>query len=697
MTEPSPRPIIESRVQLYSALSEASELEHNFLCLYLYALCSLKRTMSEGVNPAQLAAIERWRPVIQGIALEEMTHLTLVSNLTAAIGGSPNLMRPNFPAAPGLYPANIIVELAPFDLSTLEHFIYLERPAAQEVEDGASFPHQEHYVREAPAGVLMPNASDYATVGTMYRSIREGLETLCDGIGEDRFFAGGTARQIGPLDSALPGLLLISDKASALRALDTIVVQGEGALSVQGSHFARFCAIRDEYLELLKEDPGFTPGRPVARNPVMRRPLSPEGRVWIRQPLAARYLDLANTLYAFMLRVLVQVFVVEGRAPASKRALIDTSLDTMHALASIGELLTHLAANEDTPGVHAGVTFAMVRSLAPLDSHAESALLGERLTQIVSRFAELQAELEAVASDAPPPASCVTQLKHASSLVERSRARLAAAPFAPASERERADALPVAPRLSSDPPPADPPPAEPPPADPPRGQIGRAEVARGSALSLSFTATRCIHSRHCVTELPAVFRANTPGTWLFPDEAHAELLAAVIRECPSGALQYERSDGGPAEPTPPVNLVHVRENGPYAVLASLELEGRSPGYRATLCRCGKSKNKPFCDQSHLASGFRASGEPATLKADALEQRGDTLRIDPEPNGPLKLTGNAEICSGTGRVILRTVSARLCRCGQSNTKPLCDGSHVGAGFISEAPDTDEKARDRPPAT
>src|SRR5450432_1854240 len=97
MTDQPPHLVIESRVQLYSALSEAAELEHNFLCLYLYAVCSLKRTTDEGVSPKQLTAIERWPPIILGVALEEMNHLTLVSNITAAIGASPNFMRPNFP------------------------------------------------------------------------------------------------------------------------------------------------------------------------------------------------------------------------------------------------------------------------------------------------------------------------------------------------------------------------------------------------------------------------------------------------------------------------------------------------------------------------------------------------------------------------------------------------------------------------
>ena len=101
--------VIESRVQLFSALGEAAELEHNLMCLYLYAAFALKRSADEGLTADQLAAVTRWRAAIMGIALEEMTHLTLVANLIAATGGSLNFMRPNLPISPGYYPADLVI------------------------------------------------------------------------------------------------------------------------------------------------------------------------------------------------------------------------------------------------------------------------------------------------------------------------------------------------------------------------------------------------------------------------------------------------------------------------------------------------------------------------------------------------------------------------------------------------------------
>ena len=130
-------------------------------------------------------------------------------------------------------------------------------------------------------------------------------------------------------------------------------------------------------------------------------------------------------------------------------------------------------------------------------------------------------------------------------------------------------------------------------------------------------------------------------------------------------------------------MLRVRENGPYAVHAQIELAGSESGFRAAACRCGASRRKPYCDGSDAAAGFAASGEPATKASEPLAERGGTLRhLTPVSNGPLQVQGNLETCSGTGRTVLRTRSARLCRCGASGNKPFCDGSHARIGFRSD---------------
>jgi CDGSH-type Zn-finger protein/uncharacterized Fe-S cluster protein YjdI len=207
------------------------------------------------------------------------------------------------------------------------------------------------------------------------------------------------------------------------------------------------------------------------------------------------------------------------------------------------------------------------------------------------------------------------------------------------------------------------------------------ETIRGARIEIHYEGKRCIHSRHCVLDLPQVFLANTPGEWIRPDQTSPERLAAIAEKCPSGAIRYLRIDGGPQEPAPPVNTLHIRENGPLALHAPLVLRGAAVGYRATLCRCGRSNNKPYCDGSH-AGQFSASGEPATGEIAPLAVRDGPLQVQPLPNGPLEVSGNLEICAGTGRTVARVTEVRLCRCGGSRNKPFCDGTHLSNGFTAE---------------
>ncbi len=141
-------------------------------------------------------------------------------------------------------------------------------------------------------------------------------------------------------------------------------------------------------------------------------------------------------------------------------------------------------------------------------------------------------------------------------------------------------------------------------------------------------------------------------------------------------------DGGPDETAPPVNQLRIRENGPYAVHADLIIDGKPDGYSATLCRCGLSNTKPWCDGTHVKAGFVASGEPKSGKVESLASRDGPLTVTPQKNGPLHVTGNIEICAGTGRTVARTTGTWLCRCGQSKDKPFCDGSHRAEGFVAD---------------
>lgn len=209
------------------------------------------------------------------------------------------------------------------------------------------------------------------------------------------------------------------------------------------------------------------------------------------------------------------------------------------------------------------------------------------------------------------------------------------------------------------------------------------ETVRGTQVIVQFNGERCIHSRHCVLDRPDVFVPNATGEWIHPDRATPAELLELAHNCPSGAIGCTGADGAVMERAPAVNTVRVRENGPLAFRAPLRIDGEDQGMRATLCRCGASAHKPYCDGSHSKAAFVASGEPAPTQSAALTQRDGPLNVQPVRDGPLHVSGNLELLSGTGKTINRVGETWLCRCGQSGNKPYCDGSHKRVGFRSAA--------------
>lgn len=202
-------------------------------------------------------------------------------------------------------------------------------------------------------------------------------------------------------------------------------------------------------------------------------------------------------------------------------------------------------------------------------------------------------------------------------------------------------------------------------------------------IIVSFDGKKCIHARRCVLGLPEVFRPGTKGGWIFPDQAQAEAIARVIDACPSGALTYQRKDGGMEEQTPAVNTLRIWEDGPNELHGDIRIDGQEPRKRALLCRCGRSQNMPFCDNSHIEAGFRATGDlPSQEDAPALDSRDGPVEVKPGRNGPNMVKGNLEIIAGSGRRITTGTKFFLCRCGQSANKPFCDGSHKDAGFETD---------------
>jgi CDGSH-type Zn-finger protein/uncharacterized Fe-S cluster protein YjdI len=659
---------LKTREEILHALYEAAELEHNLMCTYLYAAFSLKDSEAEGLHAPEAEAVRRWRSELIKVSVEEMGHLTAVWNITSALGGTPRFGRGNFPLDIGNLPASVTVRLSPFNQATLQHFIFLERPSGSAEPDGDGFAYTRTYGRGNAQARITPMGIDYATVGDFYAALSVGLRALVERETEDNAFDGDPALQLSPSEVALPAAKRVICLKTALAAFDAIVVQGEGApRDSTDSHYQRFASIRDEFAQLLRANPQFVPAFPAANNPVLREPPRPEGRVWIENPEAIAVVDLANGAYGLMLRLLAYSYVIRGPQP-EKSLVVDLAVGLMRAITPLAEKAARLPAGPTNPGCNAGMSFIAVRDAAPLaPGRAARRLFLERLECFTRAANELRA------GDDPRMRSAADQVAYLYARAARGfdmSQKLAGVPaaVAPARQPGAADDSAAARAAASDP-------AQ-------SSVVNGVETVRTADIELEFEGRRCIHARFCVTGAPRVFLANVKGPWIHPEAMPIADVVEIAHVCPSGAIRYRRLDGGAQEEAPPVNLASVREGGPYAFRAPLLIDGEPQGFRATLCRCGASKNKPFCDGSHHEVGFSATGEPATTQADPIAEVDGPLAIDPQPNGPLALRGNLQIISGTGRVVARTVTANLCRCGGSATKPFCDGTHAKIGFRSD---------------
>ncbi|NCA68694.1 MAG: hypothetical protein EOM91_01100 [Sphingobacteriia bacterium] len=206
----------------------------------------------------------------------------------------------------------------------------------------------------------------------------------------------------------------------------------------------------------------------------------------------------------------------------------------------------------------------------------------------------------------------------------------------------------------------------------------------GNAIDVHFDPRLCIHVGECGHSKGELFVGDRQP-WCLPDAVTKAEVREIVERCPSGALTYTDKDGAPEEPAME-NTLMVANDGPLYLTGDLAIEGAGedlPGvrYRAALCRCGASKNKPFCDNSHRGVNFEDAGAVGD-QGPGLQSTGGSLKVEMRPDGPLVLTGNLTMRAGSGRVAWQGDKAFLCRCGASKNKPFCDGAHKQIGFKSD---------------
>ena len=130
---------------------------------------------------------------------------------------------------------------------------------------------------------------------------------------------------------------------------------------------------------------------------------------------------------------------------------------------------------------------------------------------------------------------------------------------------------------------------------------------RTSEVLVRWNSDLCIHTARCIRRAPAAFD-STRRPWIQLDGTPVEDIADAVRLCPTGALALRRLDGTPDGAEEDV-VIELRPNGPYYVRGRVTVvtaagEVVHDGPRVALCRCGHTKNAPFCDNTHLEIGFR---------------------------------------------------------------------------------------------
>lgn len=391
---------IARREELIFLLNEATELEHSLCCTYLFTALSLKSLPEDGLTDAQAEATNRWKQSLIGVAIDEMMHLAVVNDLLIGVGAAPNYDRPNFPHGCSYSMPNLNIELRPFSSETLQHFVAVEQPRGGDMPMHVN-PHLLRPVEGDLDNEIGFDPYRAASQGDIYEFVLDGLRDMASRLGEANVFIGPapTATLQGFLERH--GFAPIRDLATAEKALDLIVEQGEGGgADSANSHFHRFSAILEEYEAMKRDDPSFEAAFPVIDNPFTRTPPEYSGPVNIfDDAFAVQVSDLFDAVYGAMLQLLARFFVTTEETDAEAAALLRASVQLMRGgVLPLGELLVRLPAGHAHPGRNAGPSFVVKTVHALPNKPAAWIVLRERVQELTDYTESLAASRQGNAS-----------------------------------------------------------------------------------------------------------------------------------------------------------------------------------------------------------------------------------------------------------------------------------------------------------
>jgi CDGSH-type Zn-finger protein len=193
----------------------------------------------------------------------------------------------------------------------------------------------------------------------------------------------------------------------------------------------------------------------------------------------------------------------------------------------------------------------------------------------------------------------------------------------------------------------------------------------GQEITVHFNRSICSGAGACVRGLPSVFRSGDGSHWIFPDEDTPEKIIERVEACPSGALSYRIGGDDVVVEAGGEERITVVKDGPYNVegvaLDTPHAPTRGAASKYALCRCGFSRNKPFCDYSHAEHGWRD---------------GDDEQAPPAAASAPDAGSDAAVVADTKPALVHLQGGRthaFCSCGRSRGQPFCDGSHAGTTF------------------
>lgn len=561
---------------LRTHLQWAIELEHATLAPYLSALYSIK----DGTNVESAE-------VIKSVFLEEMLHMALAANILNAVGGTPRFdyvgFIPKFPTPLPHGDGSFLVNIGKFSTEGVKSFLNIERPAETDAE---------------------PLEEKYHSIGQFYSAIIEGLKSCCNALGEEVVFSGDPAWQLTAETTFYGGaghLIGVTDLASALAAMDEIVEQGEGMdhASIFDGDKNMFHPERDEvghyfrFQEILfgrSYQSGDTPESgptgeafTVDWDAVHNMRTNPNIKDYPADSPQREKMEALAQGYSDMLRMMERAFAGD---PPLFAETVGTMFELRHL---IQELMEMPSGDGETtvgpyfayrPPAHNHDSWIEIRENGPYAVHGDIPIVRKRRVTSEKGEALTWATTETLPAD--------------EGYVLCRCGRSSTKPFCDGTH-DRIDFDGTGPDRST-----------------PVSETQ--EIVEGDGIRIKVDNSFCVHAKYCFNKSSGIRK-------LMPDSADTNAksqIMAMVDRCPSGTFVYELPVDGkmteieaelPREIAAISEDTHTHYAGPLWVTGGIPimksdgtfLETRN---RVTLCRCGQSKNKPFCDGSHAKIDFK---------------------------------------------------------------------------------------------